>query len=209
MSRYIGPSCKLCRREGMKLFLKGIKCTTPKCPVSRRNFPPGSREQARRTKTSDYGLQLREKQKIRRTYGVLERPFRRLFSVASRSKGITGEALLQLLERRLDNVVYRLGFAASRANAREMVRHGFVRVNNRKVDLPSYLIRQGDEVEIQARETTLTHFKEVRETLKDREIPAWIKADPKELKGSCVRLPERSDLTTPVKEQLVVELYSK
>ena len=210
MSRYLGPSCRLCRREGMKLFLKGIKCTTPKCPVTKRNYFPGQHGGGtRRVKVSDYGLQLREKQKLKRTYNLLERPFRHAFEIASRSKGVTGETLLQILERRLDNVVYRLGFAHSRKHARQVVRHGFVRVNDRKVDLPAYLIRQGDRIEIHGREEVLQKFSEVRETVKDREVPAWIQADPKQLKGVCLRLPEKSDLQMPVKEQLIVELYSK
>ena len=209
MSRYLGPSCRLCRREGMKLFLKGTKCTTPKCPVTRRNYAPGQHGQGRRIKISDYGLQLREKQKLKRMYNLLERPFRHLFDIASRSKGVTGEMLLQMLERRLDNVVYRLGFAASRSHARQIVRHGFIIVNDRKVDLPSYLIRQGDRIEIRAREETLKKFQEMREMVKDREIPAWVQADEKQLKGVCLRLPGKSDLQIPVKEQLVVELYSK
>ena len=212
MSRYIGPSCRLCRREGMKLFLKGNKCATPKCPVTKRNYFPGQHGGAqggRRVKVSDYGLQLREKQKLKRTYGLLERPFRHAFEIASRSKGVTGETLLQILERRLDNVVYRLGFAFSRKHARQVVRHGFVRVNDRKVDLPSYLIRQGDRLEIRGKEEVLKKFTEVREMVKDREIPVWVQADPKQLKGICVRLPQKADLQMPVKEQLIVELYSK
>ena len=216
MSRYIGPACRLCRREGMKLFLKGIKCTTPKCPVTRRNYPPGQHGgggmrggQGRRVRVSDYGLQLREKQKLKRTYGLLERPFRHAFEIASRSKGVTGETLLQILERRLDNVIYRLGFAFSRKHARQVVRHGFVRVNDRKVDLPSYLIRQGDRIEIRGREETLKRMSEAREMVKDREVPVWVQADPKQLKAVCLRLPEKADLQIPVKEQLIVELYSK
>ncbi len=210
MSRYLGPSCRLCRREGMKLFLKGIKCTTPKCPVTKRNYFPGQHGgQGKRIKVSDYGLQLREKQKLKRTYHLFERPFRHAFAIASRSKGVTGETLLQILERRLDNVVYRLGFAHSRKHARQMVRHGLVRVNDRKVDLPAYLIRQGDRIEIRGREEVLQRVSEVRETVKDREVPVWIQADPKQLKGVCLRLPEKADLQMPVKEQLIVELYSK
>lgn len=209
MSRYIGPSCRLCRREGMKLFLKGTKCITPKCPVTKRGVSPGQQGQNRRLKVSDYGLQLREKQKLKRMYGLLERPFRYLFDIASRSRGVTGEMLLQMLERRLDNVVFRLGFAASRKQARQLVRHGFVRVNDRKVDLPSYFIRQGDRIEIRAREETLKRFQEMREMVKDRELPKWMEVDPKGLKGVCLRLPEKSDITVPVKEQLIVELYSK
>ena len=209
MSRYLGPSCRLCRREGMKLFLKGTKCTTPKCPVSRRGYPPGQHAQGRRMRISDYGLQLREKQKLKRMYHLMERPFRNIFKIASRTKGVTGETLLQLLERRLDNVIYRLGFAFSRVHARQLVRHGFVAVNGRKVDLPSYRIRQGDRIEIRGREETLKRLKELLESVKDREVPVWIQPDPKELKGVCLRLPGKADLSVPVKEQLIVELYSK
>lgn len=193
----------------MKLFLKGTKCTTPKCPVTRRGYPPGQHAQGRRVKVSDYGLQLREKQKLKRMYRLLERPFRHAFEIASRSKGVTGETLLQMLERRLDNVVYRLGFASSRSHARQIVRHGFVTVNDRKVDLPSYLIRQGDRIELRGREETLKKLSEIREMVKDREIPAWVQADPNQFKGVCLRLPGKSDLQVPVKEQLIVELYSK
>jgi len=182
MSRYIGPVCRLCRREGTKLFLKGTKCATPKCPISRRNYHPGEQRQGRRPRVSDYGLQLREKQKLKRTYYLFEKPFRHLFSIAARSKGITGETLLQLLERRLDNVIYRAGFAASRIQARQMVRHGFVTVNDRKVDLPSYSIRQGDRLELRGRVEVLKRFQEAREMVKDREIPAWVQTDPKIVK---------------------------
>ena len=209
MARYTGPSCRLCRREGMKLFLKGTKCSTPKCPVEKRAFPPGQHGQLR-VKLSDYGIQLREKQKVWRIYGVLERQFKRYFSIARKAKGVTGQMLLQTLERRLDNVLYRVGFATSRREGREMVRHRAVSVNGILVDIPSYSVKVGDVVQVNGRRTGQS--KRIRENLertKDRPSPAWLQVDPEQLKGLVVRAPQKDDLGLPIQEQLIVELYSK
>lgn len=209
MARYTGPSCRLCRREGMKLFLKGTKCYTPKCPVEKRAFPPGQHGQIR-VKLSDYGIQLREKQKVKRIYGVLERQFRRYFSIAQKTKGVTGQMLLEMLERRLDNVLYRMGFATSRHEAREMVRHRAVTVNGRLVDLPSFTVKVGDVVQIAAkRDGQAARMKENVERTKDRPAPAWIQIDAPQLKGVILRAPQKDDIGLPVQEQLIVELYSK
>ena len=208
MSRYLGPSCRLCRREGIKLFLKGSKCTTPKCPITRRAYAPGQHGK-NRIKLSNYGIQLREKQKLKRIYGVLERQFKHYFHIASKSKGITGNVLLQLLERRLDNVVLRLGFATSRPHAREMVRHGAITVNDRKVDLPSYFVQSGSRIGVQGQERIRQKVQETLEATKERERPGWLKIEPEHLVGTVVRLPEKSDASLPIKEQLIVELYSK
>ena len=209
MARYTGPSCRLCRREGMKLFLKGTKCYTPKCPVEKRAFPPGQHGQIR-VKLSDYGIQLREKQKVKRMYGVLERQFRRYFFVAQKTKGVTGQMLLEMLERRLDNVLYRMGFATSRHEGREMVRHRGVTVNGRLVDLPSYPVKVGDIVQVAAkRDGQAARMKDNLERTKDRPAPAWIQIDAQQLKGVIVRAPQKDDIGLPVQEQLIVELYSK
>ena len=209
MGRYIGPSCRLCRREGMKLFLKGTKCYTPKCPIEKRAFPPGQHGQSR-IKLSDYGIQLREKQKIKRMYGMLERQFRRYFNIAQKAKGVTGQQLLEMLERRLDNVLYRMGFATSRREGREMVRHRAVTVNARLVDIPSYPVKAGDVVQVAAnRNGQAARMKENLERTKDRPAAAWIQVEAKELKGVIVRAPQKDDISTPIQEQLIVELYSK
>jgi len=208
MARYLGPSCRLCRREGIKLFLKGTKCTTPKCPITRRAYAPGQHGK-NRIKLSNYGIQLREKQKLKRIYGVLERQFKHYFRIASKSKGVTGSVLLQLLERRLDNVVFRLGFATSRAHAREMVRHGAITVNDQKVDLPSYFIQIGSRIGVKGQERIRQRVHETLEATKERERPGWLKIEPEHLMGTVVRLPEKSDASLPIKEQLIVELYSK
>ncbi len=207
MARYTGPVCRLCRREGVKLYLKGEKCYSDKCPVVKRNSPPGQHGVSRR-KISEYGLQLREKQKARRFYGVLERQFERYFEMASRKKGVTGEVLLQTLERRLDNVVYRMGFASSRAEARQIVKHSHIEVNGRKVNIPSYLVREGDVVAV--REGSRDH-KRIKELVAagTNTVPAWLSVDTEAMRGTVVRLPNRDEIDAPVQEQLIVELYSR
>ncbi|HUF24250.1 MAG TPA: 30S ribosomal protein S4 [Vicinamibacterales bacterium] len=209
MARYIGPVCRLCRREGMKLFLKGERCYTEKCAIEKRNMPPGQHGRARRAKMVGYGVQLREKQKVKRIYGVLEDQFRRYFETAERTRGITGETLLQLLERRLDNVVYRAGFSTSRAQARQLVRHGHFLVNGRHVDVPSYSVRQGDIVSV--RQTSLENpvIAHAMEEVKGRGVPEWIAIDSTKLAGTIASLPTREQINLPVQEQLIVELYSK
>ncbi len=209
MARYIGPVCRLCRREGMKLFLKGERCYTDKCAIEKRNVPPGQHGRARRAKMVGYGIQLREKQKVKRTYGVLESQFRRYFEAADRQKGITGELLLQMLERRLDNVVYRLGFATSRAQARQLVRHGHFTVNGKKVDIPSYAVRRGDTVAVRSTSGQNPTIQHAMEEVKGRGIPDWLLLNPSALSGSVSQLPTREQINLPVQEQLIVELYSK
>ncbi|MCL6562227.1 MAG: 30S ribosomal protein S4 [Firmicutes bacterium] len=207
MARYTGPVCKLCRREGVKLFLKGEKCYTDKCPVTRRPYPPGQHGQGRR-KLSEYGIQLREKQKARRTYGVLEGQFRRYLAWAEKRPGVTGEMLLRYLERRLDNVVYRLGFASSRAEARQLVRHGHFEVNGRRVDIPSYLVKVGDEIRVRESSRQKTRFKEMAQS-PSRNVPGWLEANPDTLTGRVVRWPNRDEIDAPVQEQLIIEFYSR
>ena len=207
MARYTGPVCRLCRREGMKLFLKGERCYTEKCAIEKRNFPPGQHGKTRKAKLAGYGVQLREKQKVKRIYGVLEDQFRRYFESADRTRGITGETLLQLLERRFDNVIYRLGLATSRAQARQLVRHGHFMVNGKKVDIPSYSLRAGDVVTVKtasAKNPTIVH---AMEEVKGRGIPAWLTFD--DGTGKVMSLPTREQINLPVQEQLIVELYSK
>lgn len=209
MARYTGSVCKLCRREGTKLFLKAERCYTDKCAIMRRNYPPGQHGQAR-IKHSEYSLQLREKEKIRRIYGVLERQFRGYFSRAARTKGITGDTLLQLLERRLDNVVQRMGFAGSKKAARQIVRHGHVLVNGRKVNIPSYLLKAGDVVEIREASRPIPLIQQSLATVEKRGFPSWLQIDTAQFRGTVLSLPSRDESTMPtVKEQLVVELYSK
>ncbi|MGI6129286.1 MAG: 30S ribosomal protein S4 [bacterium] len=208
MARYTGAVCRLCRREGMKLFLKGDRCYTGKCAIDRRGYAPGQHGQ-RRKKVSEYGIQLREKQKARRIYGILERQFSRYYDIASRAKGVTGETLLVLLETRLDNVVYRLGFARSRAEARQLVRHGHFAVNGRKVSIPSFRLRPGQTVSVREGSRSLPLFQELAEIAGARTVPEWIESVPSELKGTVVRLPEREEIDVPVQEHLIVELYSK
>lgn len=208
MARYTEATCRLCRREGMKLFLKGDRCYTTKCAVERRGYAPGQHGQNRK-KLSEYGVQLREKQKARRIYGVLERQFRRYYELATRMKGMTGVNLLTLLETRLDNVVYRLGFARSRAEARQLVRHGHFAVNGRKVSVPSFRVRPGDEITVRERSRTRPLFEELAQVAAVRTVPAWLEASPSEFKGRVVRLPEREEIDVPVQEHLIVELYSK
>ena len=208
MARYTDSVCRLCRREGLKLFLKGERCYTDKCAIERRNYPPGEHGQAR-PKFSEYSIQLREKQKLRRIYGVLEDQFRRYFQQADRTKGVTGETLLQLLERRLDNVVYRLGFSTSRAEARQLVRHGHFRVNGRKVDIPSFSVRVGDQITVRDRSHKVTRIVESLELAQRRGVPEWLEIQPESFTGKVKALPTRADLTMPINEKLVVELYSK
>ncbi len=208
MAVYHGPVCRLCRREGTKLMLKGERCRTEKCAVERRPFAPGQRSmKRRRTTTTEYATQLREKQKIRRMYGVLERQFRLYFARASRHEGVTGENLLRMLEMRLDNLVYRLGFAPSRASARQLVRHNHFTVNNKKVNIPSFQVSTGDVVTV---EEGAKNIELIHEGLKSvRDVPAWLSLDKVKLEGTVVRPPERSEMPSDVQEQLVVELYSK
>ena len=209
MARYIGPVCRLCRREGMKLFLKGERCYGEKCAIEKRNVPPGQHGRARRAKIVGYGIQLREKQKVKRTYGVLENQFRRYFEAADRQKGITGELLLQMLERRLDNIVYRLGFATSRAQARQLVRHGHFTVNGRKVDIPSYAARLGDTIAVRRGSVENPTIQHAMEEVKGRGVPEWLSLDGSALAGRISQLPSREQINLPVQEQLIVELYSK
>ena len=208
MARYTEAVCRHCRREGLKLFLKGERCYTDKCAIERRNYPPGEHGQAR-PKFSEYSIQLREKQKLRRIYGVLEDQFRRYFQKADRTRGVTGETLLQLLERRLDNVVYRLGFSTSRAEARQLVRHGHFRVNGRKVDIPSFSVRTGDQISVRERSRKVARIQESLELAQRRGVPEWLEIQPESFTGTVKALPSRSEMTMPINEKLVVELYSK
>ncbi len=209
MARYIGPVCRLCRREGMKLFLKGERCYTEKCAIEKRNLPPGQHGKLRKAKMVGYGIQLREKQRVKRIYGVLENQFRRYFEMADRTRGITGETLLQLLERRLDNVIYRLGLATSRAQARQLVRHGHFMVNGRKVDIPSYSVKAGDAITVRATSAQNASIVHAMEEVKGRGIPEWLMFDSGQLTGRIQSLPTRQQINLPVQEQLIVELYSK
>jgi small subunit ribosomal protein S4 len=210
MARYSGPVCKLCRRERQKLFLKGAKCYTEKCPVDRRTYPPGQHgANMRRQKVSNYGLQLREKQKIKRWYRLLEKQFRLTFERASRQRGITGENLVRLLESRLDNVVYRLGFAPSRDASRQLVLHGHFTVNDRSVNIPSYVVKPGDVIAVRSRSKKLDVIHESLKRVTTGQVPAWLQLDKANLKGTFVNLPERADVPLTANEQLVVELYSK
>ena len=209
MARYIGSSCRLCRRENLKLFLKGDRCYGDKCAFERRPYAPGQHGQRRGGKFSDYRVQLREKQKVKRIYGVLERQFKGYYSLAERRKGITGTNLLILLESRLDNSVYRMGFAASRNQARELVRHNHFLVNSRKVNIPSYLLKPGDLVEIREKSRKVPQILEAMETVVRRGVPTWIEVEKDQFRGSLKALPNREDLTMPIQEQLIVELYSK
>ena len=208
MARLIEPVCRLCRREGIKLFLKGIRCTGDKCAIERRNQPPGMHGR-RRPKLSDYGLQLREKQKTKRIYGMLEGQFEVFFERASRAPGATGEKLVELLERRLDNVVYRLHWASSRNEARQIVFHGSVFVNGRRVNIPSFLVRTGDKIELRKKEALSKRVKATLEMLQDRPLAEWLKMDAESLAAEILRLPTKADAGLPVEESLIVELYSK
>lgn len=208
MAKYVGSKCRQCRREGTKLFLKGEKCYTSKCPVENRPFPPGQHGQ-RRTRLSDYALQLREKQKLRRIYGVLEKQFRSYYKEAARRKGSTGDNLLQLLESRLDNVVYRMGFAASRSEARQLVRHNGITVNGRKMNIPSAQLRPNDTIGLSEKARGQSRVQAAIELAQQRGFADWIDVDPKKMEGVFKAAPERSDLPSDIQEQLVVELYSK
>ena len=209
MARYTGPVCRLCRRERMKLFLKGDRCFKEKCAIEKRGYPPGQHGQRRGRRTLGYGLQLREKQKVKRIYGVLEDQFRGYFAAAERTRGITGETLLQLLERRLDNVAYRLGLATSRAQARQVVRHGHLTVNGRKVDIPSFSVKPGDMITVRQSSRTVPAILHALEEVKGRGIPEWLAFDAGQLSGRITSLPTREQINLPVQEQLIVELYSK
>src|SRR5580692_2187458 len=200
--------CRLCRREGMKLYLKGTRCETEKCAFERRGYAPGQNGK-RRKKDTEYGLQLREKQKVKRIYGLFERQFRRYFSIAARKKGVTGETLLQLLEQRLDNTIYRMGFAESRRQARQVVRHGMILVNGKKVDIPSYNLKAGDKISILERFKENVGLKRSIETLQKRGVPEWLEVDTGTLSGSFKKVPTKDEIALPVQEQLIVELYSK
>lgn len=207
MARYTGPVCRLCRREGQKLYLKGDRCYTDKCAIARRNYAPGQHGQSRR-KLSNYGLQLREKQKVRRYYGVSEVQMRKYFKMADKMQGITGENLLKILEMRLDNVIYRLGFASSRAEARQLVNHGHFRVNGQKVNVPSYLTSVGDVIEVKERSKNSPRLKELMENHQGN-IPQWLEADTENMQGKIIAEPSREDIEIPIEEHLIVELYSK
>jgi small subunit ribosomal protein S4 len=212
MGKYTGPICKLCRREGEKLFLKGQRCFTPKCAFERRGFPPGEHgrdSQFRRRRESEYDRQLREKQKTRRLYGVSERQFRRYFRTALQKRGLTGEILLQMLERRLDNVIYRLGYADSRAQARQLVTHGHFNVNDRRTDIPSMLVRPGDFVEVRPGSRKRSYFKELSAVAETRTVPAWLDRDLGNLSGKILQHPDRRDVDATINEQLIIEYYSR
>ena len=207
MARYTGPSCRLCRREGQKLFLKGERCYSPKCALERRAFPPGQNGQGRRSKTSDYGLQLREKQKTKRFYGLQETQFRNLFEKAAAKKGITGENLLVMLEERLDNVVFRMGLSTTRREARQLVVHSHFTVNGKKVNIPSYQVKPGDVIKVKAKSQSSPKFKEIKEMTVG--VPAWLSVDRDKLEGTVLADPTRDQIDTPIEERLIVELYSK
>jgi len=208
LARYHASVCRLCRREGVKLFLKGDRCFKDKCAVEKRNTPPGMHPR-RRGKIQGYGLQLREKQKVKRIYGLLEKQFRSYFTRASVSKGVTGEVLLCMLERRIDNVVFRLGLASSRAQARQWVSHGHISVNGHRVDVANFQVREGDEISVQASASKNPFLLSAVESSKGRGVPEWLELDAQNLKGRVVREPQRADITYPIEEQLIVELYSK
>jgi small subunit ribosomal protein S4 len=208
VARNLDPKCRQCRREGEKLFLKGEKCFTDKCAIERRNYPPGQHGQ-KQSRPSDYARQLRAKQKIRRTYGVLEAQFRKTYAQAVRQKGVTGETLLQLLESRLDSVAYRMGFGASRTEARQVVRHNGVLVNGKRVNIPSYQVRPGDVIEVTEKAKAQLRIKAAAEAAESRGFPEWIDVDAKALKGTFKALPQRSELPSTINENLVIELYSK
>lgn len=208
MARYIGPACKLCRREGEKLFLKGDRCYTDKCAFDRRPYPSGQHGQ-RRVKVTEYGIRLREKQKVRRIYGVLERQFRKYFAEADRVKGVTGENLLALLERRLDSVCYRLGFAQTRTDGRQLVRHRHVRVNGKVVSIPSFLVKPGDKVTVHERSQQMVRVAGALESVERRGVPEWLELDKGSFTGTVRSMPVREAITLPIREQLVVEFYSR
>jgi small subunit ribosomal protein S4 len=209
MARYTGAVCRLCRREDMKLFLKGERCYTDKCGYERRSYPPGQHGQNRRRKRSDYGEQLREKQKVKRIYGIAERQFRGYYYKAVRTKGVSGHVLIQMLERRLDNVVYRMGFASDHAEARQLVRHGHFTINGKKVNIPSYLVRPRDVVQVRESSQKMARINEALAAVDRRGVPQWIELDKENFRGAIRQLPAREDVTLPIREQLIIELYSK
>ncbi|MCS7279597.1 MAG: 30S ribosomal protein S4 [Thermodesulfobacteriaceae bacterium] len=210
MARYTGARCRLCRREGVKLFLKGERCYTDKCAFERRSYPPGQHgPQQLRVKQSDYGIRLREKQKVKRMYGISEKQMRKYYEIATNTPGQSGHNLLQLLERRLDNVVYRLGFASSRAQARQMVNHGCFTVNGKKVNLPSYLIKPGDIIELREKYRNNTQIQENLETVIRRGIPSWLELEAENFRGRVKSLPTREEITMPIKESYIIEFYSR
>ncbi|WP_088187408.1 30S ribosomal protein S4 [Desulfosporosinus sp. FKA] len=209
MARYTGPVCRLCRREGMKLFLKGERCYTGKCAIDRRAYAPGQHGQARGKKPTEYGLQLREKQKARRLYGVMEKQFQHYFDEAARRKGVTGENLLVLLERRMDNVVFHLGFASSRPEARQLVSHGHFTINGKRVDIPSYSVRVGEVIAVKEGSKSSPRMKELLENLGTRTVPGWLSLDANAAAGTVVALPTREDIQLPIQEHLIVEKYSR
>lgn len=210
MARYIGPVCRLCRREGAKLYLKGDKCYSDKCAFTKRSYAPGQHGQTQgRKKVSEYGIQLREKQKARRAYGMLEGQFHAYFEKAERQKGVTGENLLVMLERRLDNVVYRLGFAASRNQGRQLVRHGHFTVNGRRVNIPSYLIKPGDVIQVHESSKESPLLKQIFEAIGHKTAPMWLETSAQDMSGKVVRYPSRDEIDTPIQEHLIVELYSR
>ena len=211
MARHIGPVCRLCRREGEKLYLKGERCYSPKCAMERRAYAPGQHGQSRRfrRRETEYNMQLRQKQKARRFYGVLERQFRRYFREAERRSGLPGDNLVIILETRLDNVVYRLGFADSRAQARQLVQHGHIDVNGRRTDVPSYLVEPGDVVSVHATSRRRPYFRDIRESLQDVIVPDWLSFNPEAMEGRVLALPSREALQVPFNEQLIVEYYSR
>jgi len=209
LARYLGSACRQCRRENLKLFLKGDRCFSDKCSFERRAYPPGQHGQARMRKISDYAIQLREKQKVRRIYGVLEGQFRRYFEMAERKKGITGENLLALLERRLDNIIYRLGFASTRIQGRQFVLHNHVMVNGKKVNIPSFLVSVGDTISLKEKSRSVPFVQESLEAVARRGVPTWLELDSANFSGVVKAMPIREELTMPIQEQLIVELYSK
>lgn len=210
MARYIGPVCRQCRREGAKLYLKGDRCYSDKCAFSKRGYAPGQHGQGQaRKKVSEYGLQLREKQKTRRVYGILERQFRAYFEKADRQKGITGENLLVLLERRLDNVIFRMGFAGSRTQARQLVRHGHFMINGHRVDIPSYLVKPGDVIVVAEASKESPLIKEIAENAGHKTAAAWLEVSAQDMSGKVLRYPTREEIDTPIQEHLIVELYSR
>jgi small subunit ribosomal protein S4 len=209
LARYRDAVCRLCRREGIKLFLKGQRCLTDKCAIEKRNFAPGQHGKSRRPKIVGYGLQLREKQKVRRLYGILENQFRSYFEKAARMKGITGENLLHLLEQRLDNTVYRLGLATSRAEARQLVRHGHIQVAGRKVNIPSYEVMPGQEIAVKEKSKNLGKIQRALDMTGSRSLPSWLEFDRAAMRGKVLSIPKREDVNFPIQEQMIVELYSK
>ena len=209
MATYRGPVCRLCRREGLKLYLKGERCFKESCAIEKRNFPPGQHGQGRRSKIIGYGLQLREKQKVRRIYGVLERQFQNYFEKASRQRGVTGENLLTMLERRLDNAVYRLGFASSRAQSRQLVGHGHILVNSSKVNIPSFQIKPGDVVSVKEKSQKVSNITAAVEIVGGRGVPDWLELDSSNYSGKVLTLPKRDNVNLPVQERMIVEFYSK